>query len=85
MGTRPPEMYLYVGVTRFRAGDFAGALDALEHVVADKRFENHALALDIAATCAFELGKNKRSEELARRANEVGISRSYWWKRVTSI
>lgn len=83
-GDTHPEMYLYVGVTRFRVGDVAGALDALERVVADKRFEFHALALEIAAMCAFELGKNKRGDELARRANQVGVSGSYWWRRITS-
>ncbi|HEY4180134.1 MAG TPA: helix-turn-helix domain-containing protein [Kofleriaceae bacterium] len=83
-GDNHPEMYLYVGVARFRAGDFVGAFDALELVLADKRFEHHALALDIAAACAFALRKNKRGEELARRANQVGVSCSYWWKRVAS-
>lgn len=80
-----PEMYLYVGVARFRASDFAGALEALEQVISDQRFEHHALALDIAAACAFELGKNKRGEELARRANQVGVSRSYWSERIAKL
>jgi hypothetical protein len=76
-GDTHPEMFLYVGVARHQAQDFAGALGALERVIADKRFQHHGLALDIAAECAFRTNRNKHGEELARRANQVGVSRMY--------
>ena len=68
-----------LGVARYRCGEFAGALDALGRVIAIK--PDHALALDVAAHCAFLTGDGKMGRRLAKQANALGQSEAYReWK-----
>ena len=68
-----------LGVARFRCGEDKEALDALSRVVEIQ--PDHALALDVAAHCAFSLGNGKMGRHLAKRANALGYSETYRdWK-----
>ncbi len=68
-----------LGVARLRTSDAAGALDALEKAIEAK--PDHALALDIAAHCAFLIGDQVKGRKLAKLANQFGQSETYQeWK-----
>lgn len=68
-----------LGVARLRTSDAAGALDALEKAIEAK--PDHALALDIAAHCAFLIGDQVKGRKLAKLANKLGQSETYMeWK-----
>ncbi len=64
-----------LGVARFRCGEFKEALDALNRVI--KLDPDHALALDVAAHCAFLVGEGNMGRRLAKRANVLGQSETY--------
>ena len=64
-----------LGMARFRCGEVEGALSALSRAVEVK--PDHALALDVAAHCAFLVGDGKKGRRLAKRANVLGQSETY--------
>jgi tetratricopeptide (TPR) repeat protein len=64
---------------RLRSGDANGALDVLEKAIAV--VPDHALALDIAAQCAFLVGDLSKGQRLAKLADQHGQSETYReWK-----
>ena len=77
--TLSAHLALNLGVARFRCGDPAGALDVLEKAIAVE--PDHALALNIAAHCAFSIGDHKKGQKLAKQADQFGQSETYReWK-----
>ena len=64
-----------LGVARYRCGEFAKALDALVRAIEIE--PDHALALDVAAHCAFLTGDARTARRLAKRANALGQSEAY--------
>jgi len=66
---------LKLGYAKMQCNNPVGALEFFEQVIATKR--DHALALDCAAHCCFQIGDGKRGCELAKRANQLGASDTY--------
>ena len=64
-----------LGMARFRNDEVEGALGALSKAIEVK--PDHALALDVAAHCAFLVGDGKKGRRLAKRANALGQSETY--------
>ena len=62
-------------MARYRSGEYALALEALLKVV--ELQSDHALALDVAAHCAFLVGEAKTGRRLAKRAFELGRTETY--------
>ncbi len=68
-----------LGVARLRSGDADRALDVLEKAIEAE--PNHALALNIAAYCAFLVGDQSKGRKLAKLADQFGQSETYQeWK-----
>ena len=69
-----------LGVARCRCGQYGPALEALLRVV--ELQADHALALDVAAHCAFMVGDVKTGRRLAKKANNLGRSETYFeWRK----
>ena len=64
-----------LGVARHRCGYHGEALEALDEVISTQ--PEHAMALDVAAHCAFLQGDPQRGAGLAKRANALGQSETY--------
>jgi len=69
-----------LGMARYRCGEYALALEALLKVV--ELQSDHALALDVAAHCAFLVGEAKTGRRVAKRAFELGRTETYFdWRK----
>ena len=66
---------LNLGVARLRAGNLDEALKALEETLSQE--PDHAIALDLAAHCAFLIGDKAKGRRLAKRAAQFGYKESY--------
>ena len=75
LGNLSAHLAFNLGMARFRCGEVEGALGALIRAVEVK--PDHALALDVAAHCAFLVGDGKRGRHLVKRANVLGQSETY--------
>ena len=64
-----------LGVARYRCGYYGQALKALDEVISAQ--PEHAMALDVAAHCAFLQGDPQKGAGLAKRANALGQSETY--------
>lgn len=66
---------LNLGYAKMQCNDPVGALELFEQVIATR--PDHALALDCAAHCCFQIGDGTRGRALAKRANQFGASDTY--------
>ncbi len=64
-----------LGVARLRVGDLDGALNALGKTLQEQ--PDHAIALDLAAHCAFLAGDRAKGRRLAKSAAQLGYRESY--------
>ena len=64
-----------LGVARYRCGYYGEALEELDGVISAQ--PEHAMALDVAAHCAFLQGDAQKGARLAKRANALGQSETY--------
>ena len=64
-----------LGVARLRVGNVDEALKALEETLSQE--PDHAIALDLAAHCAFLIGDKAKGRRLAKRAAQFGYRESY--------
>ena len=75
LGEMTPHLAFNLGVARLRCNDPSGALHALEKCIESK--PDHALALDVAAHCAFMAGDRIKGQRLAKLAQQLGHSETY--------
>ena len=74
-----PHLGFNLGVARMRCDNPSGALEVLEKAIEAKH--DHALALDVAAHCAFLVNDQAKGGELAKLADQFGQSETYRdWK-----
>ena len=74
-----PHLGFNLGVARLRCDNPSGALEVLEKAIKAK--PDHALALDVAAHCAFLVNDQGKGRELAKLADQFGQSETYRdWK-----
>ena len=66
---------LNLGVARLRVGKLGEALKSLEETLSQE--PDHAMALDLAAHCAFLIGDKAKGRRLAKRAMQFGYRESY--------
>ena len=64
-----------LGVARYRCGYYGEALETLDEVISAQ--PEHAMALDVAARCAFLQGDSQKGARLVKRANALGQSETY--------
>ncbi len=70
-----PHLAFNLGVARYRCGYYGEALEELDKVISAQ--PEHAMALDVAAHCAFRQGDAQKGARLAKRANVLGQSETY--------
>jgi len=75
LGEMTPHLAFNLAVARTRCDNAVGALELLDHVIAEE--PDHALALDCAAHCSFATGDLKRGRNLAKKAHRLGASGTY--------
>ena len=74
-GTISVHLAVSLGYARMHCGEFQGALELFDRVLAEK--PDHALALDCSAHCCFLLGETDRGIALAKQALKLGASDTY--------
>jgi tetratricopeptide (TPR) repeat protein len=66
-----------LATARWDCGDFAGADELFEQVLADETYQSYAHALSQAAHCKFKLGDHVKGLELAKQARDLGVGEAY--------
>jgi tetratricopeptide (TPR) repeat protein len=71
----PNKLAYTFGFAKMMNKDYIGSLDIFEKII--QKFPDHALALDNASYCCFQLGETVKGKSRAKRAQMYGISTTY--------